>query len=385
MENLYKERFTRFTDVLAGKIPDRVPVLPNIETWMFHYTGVSIRKAFLEDSDLLFSAFQKLQETVYTDGVLSISNTIPLKMGESLGSSLYQVSDTGVQIVGSKGNIMQPAEYGELAKDPLAYFANVLTPRRFSAFTDNFEKNVEVIKNSYKALGAFNAYNGKVIGRIEKELGLPVLVKSTNYLSPDIVLDYLRDFAGISKDVRKCPDALFEACSALFDLVMELFDDTCAPPDGKVLFTPLHLPTYLRPKDFERLYFPFMKKYVEELGIKRGYQLYFFMENEWEPYLDILQGLPDGAQFVGLYERGNFKMIKDKMKSKMVFMGGMPLELLSMGTKQQVIDKAKECLDTLAPGGGYIFSTDKVLMSPNDAKAENLIAACEYIHENGKY
>lgn len=212
-----------------------------------------------------------------------------------------------------------------------------------------------------------------------------MLVKTTNYLSPDIVLDYLRDFVGISKDIRRCPDKLLQACYELYSYVLEMFDDTCAPPDGKALFSPLHLPTYLRPKDFEKLYFPFMKKYIEELGVKRGYSIYFFMENQWMPYLDILCDLPDNAKFVGLFEKGDLPEIKHKLRNKVIMMGGMPLSVLARGTKQEVIDKAKECLDTLAYDGGYIFSTDKVLMSYGDAKPENLIAACEYVHEHGKY
>lgn len=381
----YEARFQRFRDVLAGRLPDRVPVLPNIETWMFHHTGISIREAFLENPDSLFEAFRRLNEELYLDGVLSISNTFPLKMGSLFGNSLYQVSERGVQIIGSKGRIMEAEEYPALAEDPLTYFADILAPRRFTELQGSFEERVEVLKKSFYALGEFNRYNGGVIARIEKELGLPVLVKGTNYLGPDVILDYLRDFAGISRDVRRCPEALLEASEAISDMIMDMFYDTCQPPDGRVIFSPLHLPTYLRPKDFERLYLPFMTRYVQEMAVKRGYQLYFFMEGNWMPYLDLLQELPDGAQLIGLFEGGDPQQIKERMKGKMIFMGGMPLSVLAMGTKEEAVDKAKECLETLAPGGGYIFSTDKVLLSPHDAKAENLIAVCEYVHEYGKY
>ena len=381
----YDRKFQRFRDVLAGRLPDRVPVLPNIETWMFHHTGVGIRKAFTEDADSLFEAFRLLNEELYLDGVLSISNTFPLKMGSLFGNALYQVSDRGVQIVGSKGRIMEAEEYEALASDPLAFFANELAPRRFAELQGSLEEKVSILKQSFYALAEFNRYNGGGIARIEKELGLPVLVKGTNYLAPDVVLDYLRDFAGISRDVRRCPDALFEACEAVYEMIMDMFYDTCQPPDGRVIFSPLHLPTYLRPKDFERLYLPFMKRYIQDMAVERGYQLYFFVEGNWMPYLDLLQELPEGAQLIGLFEGGDARQIRERMRGRMIFMGGMPLSVLAMGTREEAIDKAKECLETLAPGGGYIFSTDKVLLSPNDAKAENLIAVCEYVHEHGKY
>lgn len=69
----------------------------------------------------------------------------------------------------------------------------------------------------------------------------------------------------------------------------------------------------------------------------------------------------------------------------MVLMGGMPVELLALGTKDQVIDKCKEILDTLAPGGNYIFSTDKSMMTLSDGTPENMRAACEYMATYGNY
>ena len=128
-----------------------------------------------------------------------------------------------------------------------------------------------------------------------------------------------------------------------------------------------------------------MKRYIEEVSVKRGYTILFFMENDWTPYLSILQDLPSNAKVIGLFEHGDLKTYKKQLGSKMVIMGGMPLNLLKTGTKEQCVDKAKQCLDDYAPDGNYIFSVDMVLMDTEDAKSENIIAAFDYIHENGKY
>ena len=60
-------------------------------------------------------------------------------------------------------------------------------------------------------------------------------------------------------------------------------------------------------------------------------------------------------------------------------------ELLKYGTKEECIDEAKRCLEDFAPGGGYIFTTDKFLLCGDDAKIENLAAVNEYVHVHGKY
>lgn len=383
---LYEQRLQRFDDVLSHKLPDRVPIIPNMNTWMYHYAGLSVQKAFVEDANVQFEAAKHLVDNMPLDGLMSTSNTVPLKLAEKIGEGIYTCSENGVQIKGSGGHLMEPEEYKLLAENPMKFFANVLIPRKFDLFKNaSLEKKVDVIKQAFQDNADFIKYNRSANTRIEGELGLPIIVRGTNFLSPDVVLDYLRDFVGISLDVRRHSDELLAACMSLYDYILEMFNDTATPPDRKIIFSPLHLPTYLRPKDFAKLYLPFMKRYLEEMSVKRGYSIYFFMENDWMPYLELLQELPDNTKFVGLFEKGNLKEMKAKLGKKMVIMGGMPVSLLLFGTREAVIEKTKECLDTLAPDGGYIFSTDKTMMTLNDGKPENMIAACEYVEAHGQY
>ncbi len=386
MKQLYEQRLARFDDVMNRRIPDRVPIIPNMGTWMYFVSGVSIRRAFLEDPNEIFNAAKYVADRVPMDVLMSTSNTIPVAMANRLGEGAYVVNDNGVQIKGSSGHLMEPQEYPLLQQDPLRFFANVLIPRKFPAIREaDPEKKVEIIKQAYKDFTEYCAYNAKADQRIETELGLPLFCCGTNFLSPDVVLDYLRDFVGISLDVRRHSADLLAACESLYDFILNMFFETATPPNRKTIFSPLHLPTYLRPKDFAKLYLPFMKRYIEELAVKRGYSVYFFMENNWMPYLDLLEALPQNAKFVGLFETGDLAEIKRRLGDRIIVMGGMPVSLLSFGTREQIIDKAKELLDTLAPGGGYIFSTDKTLLTPGDGTIENVAAACEYVAVHGKY
>ena len=386
IKELYEQRLQRFDDTLSRKIPDRVPVIPNMGTWMYHAAGVSIKKAFTEDPNEIFKAAKYLNDNIVMDGLMSTSNTLPLRVANNIGEGIYVVDDKGVQIKGSGGHLMEPQEYPLMAQDPMKFFANVLIPRKFDIFQAPIEKKVDIIKQAYFDNIEYIKYNAGVNKRIEEELGLPLIVRGTNFMSPDVVLDYLRDFVGISLDVRRHSDELLAATMALYDFIIEMFEDTISPPNRKVLFSPLHLPTYLRPKDFKKQYLPYLEKYIKEFGEKRGYSLYFFMENDWMPYLDMLsEHLPAHCKVLGLFEKGDLAEIKRRVGDQMVIMGGMPVELLLLGSKEQVIDKCKELLDTLAPGGNYIFSTDKTLLTLSDGTPENVITACEYIATHGKY
>ena len=385
-KTLYEERLNRFDDVMSGRIPDRVPAIGNITTWMYHYAGVSVKTAFMEDPDELFRAVKNLHDNVPLDGLMGTSNTLPLKMAERIGEGIYVISDEGTQIKGSGGALMYPEEYKLLIEDPHRFFANVLVPRKFESIRNaSFEKKVEMFKQAYADFGEFGAYNRGVNTRIESELGLPIPTRGSIFLPSDIILDYLRDFVGVSTDVRRYSDEFVEAGWELYTWILDQFLPTAPPPNRKVVFSPLHLPTYLRPKVFEKVYLPFMKRYIQEMAIDRGFSLYFFMEANWMPYLDLLQELPEGGKVIGLFETGDLVEIKEKMAGRMAIMGGMPVDLLRFGTVQQVEDKCKELLDTLAPGGSYMFSTDKTLMSLTDGKPENVIAAYTYITEHGGY
>ncbi len=76
-----------------------------------------------------------------------------------------------------------------------------------------------------------------------------------------------------------------------------------------------------------------------------------------------------------------------KLGNKHIISGFYPITLLQTGTKLQCLDKAKELLDILAPGGKYWWNADKSVMSIDaDGKvAENLRVVLEYVYENGSY
>ena len=49
------------------------------------------------------------------------------------------------------------------------------------------------------------------------------------------------------------------------------------------------------------------------------------------------------------------------------------------------MDIAKGLIDDLAPGGGYVFTTNRVMLTEADGKAENLRAVTEFVADYGKY
>ena len=172
----------------------------------------------------------------------------------------------------------------------------------------------------------------------------------------DFVADQLRSFTGMSIDLRRNREFVKEACEVVLPLVFAWGLPAAPHPEGSV-FLPLHMPTFMREKDFVELYLPTFKKQLEQyasLGIRPA----LFCEDNWMRYIDIIHDeLPAGTKLI--FEYGDPKIIKEKLGKKFILSGLFPVNALRTDTPAQIVDRAKEFLDIMLPGGGYIFGFDK--------------------------
>lgn len=175
----------------------------------------------------------------------------------------------------------------------------------------------------------------------------------------DYLLDYLRDFKGVTLDLRRRPQEVLAAMETIQRYMMEnVFSNFKSDPDCKGPFWPTHLACFLKPKDFEKYYFPYFREtlqYCIDHNICCGIAL----EGDWTPYFDIMQDLPDNNCLIASMEFGDYKNFKEKMGKKFTLCGGIPIGLLRSGTISECADYTKKLLDTCAPGGGFIVSIDK--------------------------
>ncbi len=184
-------------------------------------------------------------------------------------------------------------------------------------------------------------------------------------------------------DVRRKADKVKAAVEATEPLMYRLAK-ILNPTPGIIpsMFIPLHMPSYMRTKDFEKLYWPTFKSLVCNL-VDDGYTVQVFFEKNWERYYEYLQELPTGT--IAYFEEDDLGEVKKKLGTKICIMGNYPISMLRLNTKQECLDKAKEIIDKAAPGGGYLFTMDKSILALSDAKPENLIAVCDFVHDYGVY
>jgi hypothetical protein len=145
---------------------------------------------------------------------------------------------------------------------------------------------------------------------------------------------------------------------------------------------PLHMGTFLQTKDFEKFYWPSLKKQVEMLT-DMGLTVNIFVEDDFTRYLDHLQDLP--ANTVLRFEFGDPKLFTEKLGKKFVISGLFPISILHAGTKEQSIDAVKKLLDTVMPRSRFWFNPDKSIMDTHGNLSENLKAVMEYVQTHGIY
>jgi uroporphyrinogen-III decarboxylase len=231
------------------------------------------------------------------------------------------------------------------------------------------------------AMGKFAAateINGQ---KIQQSIGIDI---RRNVRSPlRFLADQLRSFTGISKDIRRIPEKVEEACEALIPVLVKMGAAKGEKASNRdIIFIPLHMAPFMREKDFARFWWPSFKKLTDQLNAY-GYTVGMFLEQDWTRYIDYLQDMKPGTHL--WIEYGDMALFKKKLGDKHILTGGYPINMAKTGTVQQCEDEVKRLLDIVAPGGHYYFSWDKGPLLLKDVKMENVHAIIKMVKEYGVY
>ncbi|MBU5302223.1 uroporphyrinogen decarboxylase family protein [Eubacterium callanderi] len=371
-----------FTDVYDGVIPKRVPigaVLP-LE-FCIQYGGLDLGKTQWT-LDGVYEATDRLCGELPLESAPLGTPRYPAYL-TLLGAKTYVMGDSGFmqhpEVMG-----MEPEDYDDFIKSPRDFIIEIVFPK---LFTNWGKDSVSRALSFAGALLAHNDYQNKHAAIVKK-----LREKYTFYTPPigslggvtapfDYLADFLRGFTGITKDIKRCPEKIAEACDAVLPFLFEKGLPANPHKYGQT-FMPLHMATYLRNKEFDKFYWPSFHRLVEALH-DAGQPCYIFCEADWTRYLDYLWELPEGTRFC--FEYGDPQTIKDKLGKKHILSGLYPVTYLKTATKQECVDKAKELIDIMAPGGNYIFNFDKNPFVMSDVNLDNYKAVLEYVAQNSNY
>jgi len=382
IDRLYQQRICDIKTTCNQREPSRVPIMGNVSTWPVGYAGAKTRDLVF-DRRLQTEVMCKYLDDVYIDCIMKLGLGPALKTVWALESSSWGISPNEVTIQHAGGNCpMEPQEYPALIADPMGFMLNGLGPRKFPALRRPYPHNLEALKQAAFVMmdsAADYAANGQCA---KERYGIPAIIGAKLYAPLDLIADRLRGVTGMLTDMHRHPQALADACEALYPIYMKAAEKGITG-DFPFACTTAHVPTFLGPKKFAQFFWPTYRRMllrVRELGC----QTLLFMEGTWEPYFDLLNELPPNT-LIGLLEMDDPVEAKKRIGKNITIMGGVSTELLALGTKQECLDRAKQILDACAPGGGFLWAEGRSLLALGDAKPENLIAVNEFVHEYGKY
>lgn len=396
-KQLSEDRFDDLQKIYSGNIPKRVPIhlSPAFEASISYAiskgvvpAGKTMRDIYWEP-EYWFDILDKVNGDFFSDAPIGTGAIRLPIMYQILGAKCINMSATGV-MQHPEVHSLEVEEYDEFCKDPMTFMMEILMPRLYTALDTTPARRAMVIAEAVKANYDHMAIIGGIMKQINEKYGYAKGAGGRSTAPFDYLADFLRSFSNINKDTRRCPEKVLEACDALVPLMLRegLGTDPASLPSFYRISIPLHMGSFLNNKQFEKFWYPSMKKVMDGL-VKYGHGVDLFVEDDWMRHMEFMNSFTGSIRYQ--FEYGDPVYIKKLFSentpagSTHIITGFYPINQLQFGTKEQVIDKAKELIDILAPNGGYIFGFDKGLFSLDEPIASNLQALSEYVKENAVY
>jgi hypothetical protein len=386
-KTLLKERKEIITDVVRQKKkPKRVPIMSQTRAWPILDSGnklVSVLKNF----DLMFDIMDKFQARYQFDCHMDPGLRFPYKVYEAMGFSPYIFDEERETIEYIDRSLLLEGEYPVLIeKGVFKFFFENAFARRFQL--TNTEDAIKTIAKATKAQRETLQFQGRILqNQIEKH-GVPT-IKSGVYLGHpmDALFGSVRGIKGLSIDLRRNDAYLLKALEVIDNGSCEAGCKAAEKYEDKdyeifSMNTTMTTHTILSSKQFEKYYWPFLKKFVDVVA-KTDKIGMIFAQGSMEHVIDYFREIPKG-HFLLVVELSDIHKLRKELPN-LSFAGGYPTHLLGHGTKQECIDCAKKIIDEIGNDGRLIITTDKMLAFRNDARGSNLEAVNNFIREYGVY
>lgn len=381
MENLdlYNKKVGRILKTVNHEEPDKIPSLAMIGTWAVSYANSTINE-IEKNPEKEIDIYCKPFERLYADAAYTCGIGFDPMSSKLIGGEGRFISPDGQTIQHKEVRPMTEDDYPAFIADPIKFMQDVILPRKAARLEAGYPESYNAIKEFITYQVNKKQINAKLKEKLKQEYAIPVAAGPTVKPPMDIIFDCLRGFQGVSTDLRRCPELFLDAVNALDNFantVVGIAPDTLSLPDFPFYATMMHVPTFISPKQFEKFFWPTYERTILRIHSLGG-KMIMFLEGKWQNKYEYLNNLPKNF-VVGIIEGDDIFDAKKNIGGNLTVVGGMPIDMIKFGNKKDCIDYAKKLLDECAPGGGYMFSSSRELISKNDINFENLIALHDYV------
>ncbi len=336
----------------------------------------------IHDPQKCAEALTAVFDEMWVDVSVVLGSTITDRLQNALEGIENYYGPDGCTLEHVQLSPMQKDEYDQLIADPASYISQVLLPQKYA----RFYADREYAKNALKAYAEDRVYmftqlTPLVNNILEEKYGAVSILNMANRVEPplDMIFDYFRGFRGTLTDLRRQPDKVKAACDKLWEtrclpVMQQPYTGGAFPYAGQVP----HIPCYLSPKQFEEFYWVHEKPQLERIA-NAGGKTYIFLEGRWQNYLHYFRELPKDSLVLHVDDDDIVK-VKKEIGDWQIISGGLSLADVRMKSFVDIKDSVKRVVDECGAGGGFIYTTDKVWLSPGDVN-QTLIDTFNFVHE----
>ncbi|MBP1732996.1 MAG: uroporphyrinogen-III decarboxylase [Deltaproteobacteria bacterium] len=409
---LFAERQKRFDDVLALRVPDRVPIMVSFGFLPAFMSGMTIEEV-MYDPEKLWEAQWKCTlefEPDMEQNPYALRFIGPLL--ESLDYKQLQWPGHGVgpniayQFV--EGEYMKAEEYDHLLLDPsdfvmrrylpricgrlkalenLPQFSQMITPSLGLSFGFIPFQEPEVIE-AMEALREAGVQSARIaaysrrFSQKAKEEGFPMQTGSMTQAPFDTLGDYFRGTRGLMLDMYRRPKDVIQACEKLLPLMFQHAVNGSKASGNPRVFIPIHkgLDGFMSGDQFKKFFWPTLRDLMNAL-INEGLTPCPFWEGNCTSRLEIIRDIP-AAKACYKFEATDMFKAKEVLKDVVCIRGNVPLSILIGGTPDDVRAYCRKLIDVAGKDGGFIMDAATGL---DDAQLENIRALFDVTRAYGGY
>ena len=411
-EKLYQEREKRFNDIVALRVPDRVPIMVSWGYLPAYLAGMTVQE-LMYDPDKLWDTQWKLTLEFQPD---MEQNPFPLRfLGpylEALDFKQLRWAGHGLEPNSTyqfvEAEYMKAEEYDWFLDDPSDFIVRRHLPRicgRLKGLEGlpplhNFityymglpfglipfaSKEVVEAWNALREAGneaiRLASYSARFAERARKE-GFPLQFGGMTQAPFDTLGDFLRGTTGLMLDMYRRPEMVIKACEKLLPYMVQLAVGPAKASGNPRVFIPLHkgLDGFMSLDQFKKFFWPTLRELMVTL-INEGLVPVPFWEGHCESRLEVMKDIPAGKACYK-FESTDMIRAKEVLRDTVCIRGNVPLSILSTGTSDDVRQYCKKLIDLAGKDGGFIMDTATGL---DDAKIENVRALFDFTREYGVY
>jgi hypothetical protein len=411
-EQDYRKRSRRISDAIQLKVPDRVPIAPQVAFFSAFYSGMTPQD-LMYDTDKAYEAFKKVALDFQWDTATNHLNALSGPMLEALDYKQLQWPGHGVppnrsyQFV--EAEYMKANEYDIFLNDPSDFMVRTYLPRICGTLAPfqllppltmivpyyvglmmmmiggAFSGAVSALQSLIKAQEEFinHAVSVGIFNGEMQTLGFPIMMGGASHAPFDTLGDSLRGTQGIMLDMYRQPDNLLKALDKLLPTAIQMAVFSTSASLSPIVFIPLHKGAmgFMSRDQFKKFYWPTLQKLMLAM-IEQGLVPMPCFEADYTDRLDIIKDIPAGKAIYWFEKTDVFKA-KEVLGDRVCIRGNVPASLMCTGTPEQVRQYCKKLIDIVGKNGGLIVDGDVGI--PDEAKVENVRAMTDFVKEYGVY